>query len=330
MRARGPAVAVVALAAGALVGSAPAAHARNVTQWHQVAVYSPANVDANVGWLAQQMFDLNKPARIRVGTTTYVGPWNNATIGRGTMSEALKELGRRYASDNIAVYSDRRLTASERARYRIAAELYRDADVLVLKAGHPGCSGLTLAQARAIASGRITRWSQVVSGLDGAIAVRYPQLRGGFSELRFGTRLIQRRTSRGLRYRASYAKGARGVADGGVAAAASDLSIAAITSWSKAGARGGATCIVPLGGVAANASSVAALRYPSAYPVDVVVRRRIGDAYLRKLIAAFSAYMRSAKVRDQLRGRGLLVAGDPPPADAPQGVGEAAAPLYAP
>jgi hypothetical protein len=74
---------------------------------------------------------------------------------------------------------------------------------------------------------------------------------------------------------------------------------------------------VPLGGVAASRASVAALRFPGAYPVDVVVRRRIKDAYTRKLIAAFLTYMRSDKVRKQLRDRGLLVAGDPVPADPP-------------
>ena len=35
------------------------------------------------------------------------------------------------------------------------------------------------------------------------------------------------------------------------------------------------------------------------------------------MIAAFVAYMRSDKVREQLRDRGLLVAGDPVPADPP-------------
>ncbi len=308
----------VVLVAGVTLGAVPAAHARTVSSWHQVTVYSPANVDAHVGWLAQQMFDLKKPARIRVGATTYVGPWNNATIGGGTLSETLKLLGRRYAQDNVAVYSDRRLTAAERRRYKVAAELFRDADVLVLSAGHPGCAGLTLAQARGIAAGRITSWSQVVSGVDGRIAVRYPQQRTGAVELRFGVRLVGRMTSNGIRYRPTYASGARGAADGGVAAAAADRNIAAITSWSAVRGRSAGTCVVPLGGVAASQASVAALKYPGAYPVDVVVRRRIANPYLRKMVAAFSAYMRSDKVRSQLRGRGLLVAGDPPPADPPQ------------
>ena len=163
--------------------------------------------------------------------------------------------------------------------------------MLVVAAGHPACAGLTLAQARGIAQGRITRWSQVVSGVDGRIAVRYPRRAGGAEELRFGTRLVpyRKRGSTMIRYRTSYAPGARGSADGGVGAAArGDRSIAAISSWSAVGRRGGATCIVPLGGIAASHSTVAALRYPGAYPVDVVVRRRIKVAYVRKLVAAFS------------------------------------------
>ncbi len=312
-------VAAVVFAACGALGAAPAAHARTVSSWPQVRVYSPSNVDAHVGWLAQQMFNLKEPSRIRVGDTTYVGPWNNATITRGTMSEALKELSRRYASDTVAVYSDRRLTAAERRRYKVSAELFRDADVLVLVAGHPACAGLTLAQARGIATGRITRWSQVVSGAEGKIAVRYP-LRAGFDEVRFGTRRVGRMTSKGIRYRPTYAPGARGAADGGVAAAAANPRIAAITSWSAIRGRSPATCVVPLGGVAASQASVATLRYPGAYPVDVVVRRHIANAYERKMIAAFSAFMRSAKVRSQLRARGLLVAGDTPLPDPPQAV----------
>ena len=125
-----------------LLGSAPAS-ARTVTDWPQVQVYSPSKVDAHVGWLAQAMFDLKKPARIRVGGTTFVGPWNNATITRGTMSETLKEIRGRYARESVAIYSDRALSASERSRFRVAAPLFRDADVLVLAAGHPACAGLT-------------------------------------------------------------------------------------------------------------------------------------------------------------------------------------------
>ena len=315
-------LAPLTLAACGLACAAPVAGARIVSQWHQVRVYSPANVDANTGWLAQQMFDLKKPpARIRVGDTTYAGPWNHATIGRGTMSEALKELSGRYADDSVAIYSDRALTAAERGRFKVSARLYRDADVLVLSAGHPACGGLSLTQARAIAAGRITRWSQVVAGAEGRIAVRYPQ-RNGAMDLRFGTRLIARRTTRGIRYRPSYGAGARPAADGGVAAAAKgDRSIAAITTWSAIRGRGGTTCVVPLNGVAASNASVAGLRYPGAYPVDVVVRRRIADLYTRKVVAALVDYMRSDKVRKQLRGRGLLVAGDPVPADPPSAPG---------
>lgn len=295
-----------------LLGSAPAS-ARTVTDWPQVQVYSPSKVDAHVGWLAQAMFDLKKPARIRVGGTTFVGPWNNATITRGTMSETLKEIRGRYARESVAIYSDRALSASERSRFRVAAPLFRDADVLVLAAGHPACAGLTVAQARGIAQGRIKRWSQVAPGAAGEIAVRYPE-RNASPELRFGTHFVQYRTTKGLRYRPSYAAGARGAADGGVSrAAAGDMNVAAITSWSALRGSGGATCAVPLGGVEPSAASVAALRFPGAYPVDVIVRKQIKDAHQRAIVAKFSEYMRSAKVRDQLRARGLLVAGDPAP-----------------
>jgi ABC-type phosphate transport system substrate-binding protein len=260
------------------------------------------------------MFDLKKPARIKVGGTTYVGPWNNATITRGSMSQALRELKGRYARESVAIYSDRELTAAERGPFRVAAPLFRDADLLVLAAGHPACAGLTMAQARGIAQGRITRWSQVVPGAGGKIAVRYPA-RGETAELRFGTGYVPYRTSKGVRYRTSYAQGSRGAADGGVSrAAAGDMTVAAITSWSAVRGTAAATCTVPLGGVEPTASSVAALRFPGAYPVDVIVRRRIRDAHQREIVRRFGAYMRSAKVRDQLRSRGLLVAGDPPPA----------------
>jgi hypothetical protein len=309
---RGVCGALIALT-GASLGGAPV-HARTVTDWPQVQVYSPSKVDAHVGWLAQGMFNLKKPARIKVGGTTYVGPWNNATIGRGTMSEALKELKGRYARESVAIFSDRALSAAERRGFTVGARLFRDADVLVLAAGHPACGGLTLAQARGVAQGRITRWAQLVPGVDGKIAVRYPA-RNGSDELRFGTRLVPYRARGGMiRYRTSYAPGARGAADGGLSSVArGDLRIAAITSWSALRGAAGTTCAVPLGGIEPTAASVATLRYPGAYPVDVVVRRRIGDAHQRAIVRKFNEYMRSAEVRDKLRARGLLAVGDPPP-----------------
>ena len=60
--------------------------------------------------------------------------------------------------------ADARLTAKQRRRFVTVADLFREADVLVVARDHPACAGITQAQALAIVRGGIKRWSEVVQG----------------------------------------------------------------------------------------------------------------------------------------------------------------------
>lgn len=312
----------VALAVAGVTGAlAPAAEGRTLSTYVQVRVYSPTAVDAHVGWMPLSLFPPRDRVRFTADGTSYIGTWANAVIAGGTTSDALKLMGRRYSyGTEQVVVTDRRLTARERKRFTVRTRLFRDADVLVVSADHPVCAtGLSLTQARAIATGRIRQWAEVVTGATtDTIAVRYRVNAVKAAELRFGTRLMPYRTTRGIRYRTTYAASARGLTDAGVGAAArGDHAIAAVTSWSHVGRLRSPICVVPLGGVRAGHDTVASLRFPGAYSVDLVAARRLKNGYVRKLVALFVARMGSAKAKDQLRARGLLVAGDPVPAGTP-------------
>jgi len=234
-----------------------------------------------------------------------------------SLTAALRQVHRnaigRHSRGSISggVYLDRPLTATDRKRFTVIVDLYYDADVLVVAAGHPACSGLKRAEARAIAAGRITRWSRVVSGAGtDAIRVRYLA-----NQTRFGTKQKFRFVKgKGNRFYVTYAKGAKPSRDGGVSAAASgDRSIAAITSWSRVRRGVSGVCVVPLGGVAPTNDSVMSLRYPEAYHVRFVAHRRLPTFALnRRLRQEVHEHLRSEKVKARLRGAGLLVAGETP------------------
>jgi hypothetical protein len=257
--------------------------------------------------------------RYRIGSRTFVGPWFPAAASTKTASEALarvhKDATSGFGSGSDGVIVDRPLTAVERRRFTPLADLYRDADVMVVAAGNPACAGLTRAQARSIATGAIRRWSQVAAGA-ATDTIRVRHLVDGFGNgvPHLGARWVGVNT----RQRVNYAPGAVGARDGGVsAAAAGDQAIAAITTWSRVRALGAGPCVVPLNGVAPSDVTVASLRYAEAFPVTYVVTRalvgrsavaRARNAVMRR---AMRAHLRSEKVRGPLRGRGALVVGDP-------------------
>ncbi len=291
-----------------LVGAAPAP-ATHYQDHVQIQTYAPPRTYADTNTLAIEEFERTRPpTRMRFNGHTHRLYWNNVTAGTTSVGQALSQM--RRSNLPTGLFADRRLTAAERRRFREHAQLYDDADVMVVAAGHPACQGITRAQARSIVAGRVTRWSQIVSGAStDAIRVRY---RGSVSDadLRFGARYI--RLSIG-RYRVSYPSGSRGSADGGLGAAASgDQSVAAVTAWSRFRGRQG-VCAVPLGGVTPTNATVVDHSYPEAFRVTYVVPKRRVKGLLRRADDLVRAFMRSASAKAALARRGLLVVGGAPP-----------------
>jgi len=213
---------------------------------------------------------------------------------------------------NRGVVLDRNLTAVEARTFRVLADLYRDADVLVVAPANPVCAtGLTAAQARAIARGTVTDWSQV-GGAAGPIRVRH--LTDGFGDAvpHLGTTFVTRTA------RVNYAPGAVGAIDGGVSAVrGGDVSVAAVTTWSRVRTQTSAVCVVPPGGVAATDVSVANLTFPEAFPVRYVVtkalvgRTALDRGHTAVMRRAMATHLKSPRLRGMLRSRGVLVTGDP-------------------
>lgn len=308
------AVVVVCLAA-LLPASAGAATQRTSFQMVQLA---PSRVSQETSFLPFALPDpIDRIYTYRLGSRRFVGPWIPASAGGLTATSLLDRVYRGAttgigASGTEGVIVDRPLTARERGRFRTLADLYRDADVLVVAAGHPACTGLTVAQARAVARGTITRWSQVAPGGAAADAIRVRHLVGGFGGAvpHLGTRWVGTLN----RQRVNYAPGAVGAGDGGVsAAAAGDQSIAAITTWSRIRYAPPGVCVVPLNGVAPNDATVTGLTYPEAFPVRYVVTRKlVGGGQTVVMRRAMATHLNSARVKAMLRRQGLLVVGDPP------------------
>ena len=310
-----------ALALAALPAAASAVTVRTSFQMVQL---TPPRAWADTSFIPFTLADPpSRSYRYRIGSRTFAGVWTPASVGVTSASDGLgrlrTEAAGTYGHAVSGAIADRPLTGAERRRFITMADLYREADVLVVAPGHPACSGLRRGQARAIATGRVTRWSQVVTGAAAdVIRVRHPV--GDFGEPvpHLGTRIV----GVGLKAHVDYAPAAVGAPDAGVGAAAGgDASIAAITTWSRVRALGASVCVVPLDGVAPTDASVAALRYPEAFPVTYVVTRRVpGDAEARSYTAvlrrAMRAHLRSERLRAQLRGRGVLVTGDPVAPDA--------------
>ena len=311
---------LAAAAAGIAVAALAPASAGAVTERtsFQMVQLTPSRVYAQTSFLPFALPDPpDRVYRYRLGSRVFVGPWFPASVGGQTTTELLDRV-HRAAHDPDRGHRDggrHRRPSPDGPRAQPLphlADLYRDADVLVVAAGHPACAGLTVAQARAIARGSVTRWSQVVAGAPAdAIRVRHPVDASGEGVPHLGTRWVGRLN----RWRVNYAPGAVGARDGGVAAAAADPSIAAITTWSRLRQGPAGVCAVPLNGVAPSDAAVAGLAYPEAFPVAYVVTRRVvGGGQTVVMRRAMAAHLNSAKVKAMLRGQGLLVVGDPLPA----------------
>lgn len=304
---------LAAAALGALIAGAAAAPAaaKHYQDHVQVSAYAPPRVYPLTSTLTVEEFERTRPpTRVRVGGHTHRIFWNNTVIGTLSTTLALKQM-RRAGQSPGGVFADRRLTAAERRRFRAAVPLFDDADVMAVAEGHPACRGLTRAQARGIVTGRITRWSEVVAGAaSDTISVRYRGTRSD-ADLRLGARYVRLRSGR---YTNTYARGAKGSADGGLGAAASgDHSIAAVTAWSRLRGRSG-VCAVPLNGVAPTDSTVVDASYPEAFRVTYVVpRRRIRFGVNRWADRLVTAFLKSDAARAALARRGLLVVGGTPP-----------------
>jgi hypothetical protein len=290
----------------------PGAGAAAVVDSFQLATYAGPRTWEQVSWIPDAAEKPLSTVRVSVGGRTYVGVWVPATIGWPSTSVTLKHVHARATTrlgpSDAGVFVDRRLTTTERARFTVLADLYREASVMVVATGHPACGGLTTTQARAIARGKVVRWSQVVAGASiDRIKVRHPRGSTGAAVPHFGTDAL---THAG---RHRYAAGARGAADGGVSAAAKDPSIAAITTWSRVRFGTGGTCVVPLDGIAPSDETVLNLRYPEAFAVSFVVPRRVPARYLKRPERhILQRFMQSARLKKMLTDRGLLVPGIAP------------------
>lgn len=310
-RRRAPLLLLAALAGGVALTGPGAADGATVRTSFQMAQLTPSRIWTETSWVPFALADPpDKVFRYRLGGNTFRGIWAPASVGVPSTTEGLARIQRRYATPTDGLLADRTLTKAERARVIALAELYRDADVLVVAAGHPACAGITRAQARAIADGRITRWSQVVTGAP-ADAIRVTHLVDGTgtAAIHMGTRWVGKLN----RWRVTYAPGAVGAADGGVSrAAAGDASVAAVTTWSRVRFAGSSVCAVPLDGVAPTDDTVRSLSYPEAFPVTYVVTRTLRGrtALDRAAVAvqrrAMRAFLNSPGLRDTLTKRGFL------------------------
>ena len=276
--------------------------------------YIPARIDAMIGFIPSH--GMNPAGRaprlttVRQGGKTFRFYYQNSAVVWPHSGLILSTLAGRYASATAGGFVDRRLSARQRKRLVVRADLGRDADVLVVAADHPACStGLTASQARGIARGSIARWSQVVAlpaGAPDAIAVRVEQGSTGAKVPRWGVRDGRK-----------YARGARGAADGGLAqAAGGDQAVAGFTSWTRARAYGRNVCSVPIDGVAPTDQTVFALSYPAAFPISYVVPRSPFRAskLSRAMMTGFVDWIRGPDAAEQFRARGMMLVADGPPA----------------
>lgn len=260
---------------------------------HFINAYLPMRIAEQIGFTPVVGMQKLGTVSIRAGGNTYRGEWVNSLATRLSTTQALNEM-RRYSANN-PTFADRELTAAERRSFDVLLDLGRDADVLVVQAGNPACAGVSLAQARGIASGKITNWSAV--GGSGPIALRDVVVRGTY-EPRFGA--------------AKKPAAAKGRADGGIADAAADASVAAITSWSRVRNRDD-VCRVPIDGVAPTNVSVHSLGYKGAYPVTLVAsKKRRKDALSKATLKAYVNFMKSTPATKSFRATGMLLTADDP------------------
>jgi hypothetical protein len=290
----------------ALVASA--AQARTVkVRWQQNALVTDRVWD-EVGFIPIKGIQPNffKRRTVKAGSTTYKVLWTNTTVNRRSTTIALHEAfedATRPPKYFPVVFTDRDLTSTERKRFDVLLDLGRDADVLVVNRDNPVCAtGLTLAQARGIAQGTITRWSQVTTlppGQPDAIA-RHVRGDDGYAQPRFGV--------------APKPTHAVVEPDGGVAAAYYDRAVVAVTSWSRVRAYTSSVCPVPIDGVAATDASVFNRSYSQAYPIEVALaHRRRTDPQGRAMVAAYIDFLRSQAAAALFRKTGVLLTADGAP-----------------
>jgi hypothetical protein len=311
MQPRRSGVALAALLILALTAP-PTAGARRA-QYASVNSYIPARIDATIGFIPSHGMDPTRVTTVRYRGKKFRFYYQNSAVVWPHNGSILSTLAGRYASSVAGGFVDRRLTAKQRRRLIVRADLGRDADVLVVAKDHPACSaGLTMAQARAIASGSIERWSQVVAlpaGAPDAIAVRVEQDSIGAKVPRWGVRDGRK-----------YPRSARGAADGGLGqAAAGDQAVAGLTSWTRARAYRASVCSVPINGVAPTDAAVFTLSYPAAFPITYVVPRSPFRAskLSRAIMKGFIDWLRGPEAAEQFRSRGMMLVADGPPAALP-------------
>jgi hypothetical protein len=272
--------------------------------------YIPARIDATIGFVPSHGMAPDRVRRVRSGGKTYRFLYQNSAVVWPKTSMILSQLSGRYASSVAGGFVDQALTARQRKRLVVRIDLGRDADVLAVARDHPACgAGLTTAQARGIARGTITQWSEVVADAPGAIAVRVEEPIPGAKVARWGVGDARR-----------YAKGAKGAPDGGLGAAArGDRSIAALTSWSRARAYASSVCAVPIDGVAPTDASVFERSYPAAFPIGYVVPRHPYRAtrHGRAVMRGFLAWLGGPEAAKLFRQRGMMLVADGPPQPPP-------------
>jgi len=295
------------IATVAVAAIAPPAHARVERQAFQINGLYPDRIGAVLSFVpVAGMPEGTKEFRVRAGGITFLGRWANFLVSRHDTTEMLKFALRgsrgRYGQLDEVYYTDRPLTATEKKSFVERIDLLRDADVLVVTAGHPACAGLTRAQARSVARGETTRWSQVTQSPGGeadTIAVRFAGRRG-YEEPRLGA--------------TKYPSSARGTTDGGLREAFDgNRAVAGVTSWSRVRRFTSRVCTVPLDGIAPTDASVRALSYPESYPIRAVtLRKRQYIALNRVLRTRYLAFLQSERAKQLFRDRGALVVGDTP------------------
>ncbi len=196
------------------------------------------------------------------------------------------------------IFLDRRLTAAEARHVQVRLDLGRDADVLVVARDHPACAA---GVSRAAAGDRRREDPDLWPGRAAArsrCAAPAPAS-DGFVEPRFGADF-------------RLPKGAKAAYDGGLAeAAAGNLAIAAVTSWSRARAFQATTCAVRIGGKAPTDASVRALSHPDAYPISFVTLKQLRA--VAPIVAAFRQYLIGPRATASFRQRGMLLAKAPWP-----------------
>jgi hypothetical protein len=304
--------AVLLLLVASLLAAAPASARTIKTDWQQNA-HVADRFFGQIGFIpVAGIQPQRKRTRYRSGATTYVVLWKNFLFNRDTTS-ALKAVHKDASVAGLpddGVYTDRLLTSAEKRRFQVLVDLARDADVLVVHRDNPACAqGLSRAQARGIAAGTITRWSELGAlppGQPDAITRRVvgdPESSGSFAygEPRLG---LPRKLPRAIV-----------TAEGGLELIRSgNRGVASITSWSRV-RRSSAYCAVAIGGVTPTNRTVYDGSFPEAYPVQFVMhRKRSRRTEDRLMVKEYVKFLKSEKAAVLFRATGVLLAAEPPPA----------------